>query len=175
MALGQYPTGTATPAVTPASGDGGGVTATAGNNFYTGTVFNTPKTSPWFVSYRAKITGAFSTGAGQIGIRDTGGSVNDYVLCGFGNAQSTTNFFLTVSHGGTTTSQTSSVALDNNTHDHSLYYDGSTTLNYYVDGVLASTLTNLANFPQTNQAIDIIPGAPNTVITYELYWAFTPP
>ena len=171
ITLGAYPAGVAiasrTNNQTQMTGPGIAATATPlalSNNF----LLN-PKIVPWFAAYRGIVTGSFTgTNYGLFTVHD---GTNDFVRFGYAGGDSNSFWRLDVGHGGATTLQTSATALDNNVHDHAVFYDGSAAVKYYLDSVLIATISVLTNFPTTAQSLAVM--ATGTALTStEAYIAF---
>lgn len=147
-----------------AASDGTPAILTFTNNF-----IQSPKTLPWFVSFRAKVTGAFA--GVQFAFVGTSDGTNDAVRCGYAGGYSNSFWSMDVGHGGVTTSGVSTIALDTNMHDHSIYFDGSTACTYYIDGALAITISTLTNFPTTAQSLASL-ASTNVFVISECFYAF---
>ena len=171
LALGAYPAGVAIASRTNNQTvvSGGGVAATPTPLAFTNNMVQTPKTLPWFVAARMLVGGAPS--GAQYALFGLHDGTNDMARCGYAGGFSNSFWTMEVEHGGVGTSQNSTIALDNNEHDFAMFYDGSTALKFYLDSVLAATISVLTNFPQTAQSVMAM-AATNTGNVTEIFYAF---
>lgn len=171
--LGIYPAGVSiasrTNNQTAISGAGVGNSGSPTTLALSNNLVQTPKTLPWFVAFRGKVTGAFAgVQYGLLGVHD---GTNDFARIGYAGGYSNSFWAMDVGHGGATTSGNSTIALDTSTHDFALFYDGSTAAKFYLDGVVAVTISTLTNFPTTAQSMMIM-GSTNVVNITEMFYAF---
>jgi hypothetical protein len=170
--LGMYPAGVAIASRTnnPATMTGPGVAATPTPLALTNNVVQTPKVVPWFVAFRAQVTGAFA--GANYALCTVHDGTNDFVRFGYAGGTSNSFWSVDVGHGGAATTGISTIPLDAAApHDHAIFYDGSTALKYFVDGVLAVTISVLTNFPTTAQSIAAMANT-TTLTATEIFAAF---
>jgi hypothetical protein len=102
------------------------------------------------------ILGLSSTGAANTLVDDGGGPPSNYDGAVFFKVDGTMKWQTETSH--TTTQQTSATAADfasATTYDLSIFWDGSASVNFWVNGVLVATHTTAGALPTANMGITV--------------------